>query len=39
MTVREPNQRRYFQPLEQADFIQLEHSGYQKGLLRPFKAF
>ena len=38
MTVREPNQRRYFQPLEQADFIQLEHSGYQKGLLRPFKS-
>lgn len=38
MTVREPNQRRHFQPLEQADFIQLEHSGYQKGLLKPFKS-
>ncbi|WP_193073105.1 DUF3158 family protein [Pseudomonas sp. FME51] len=38
MTAREPSQRRYFQPLEQTDFIQLEHSGYQKGLLRPFKS-
>ena len=32
MTVREPNQRRHFQPLEQADFIQLEQAGYLKGL-------
>ena len=36
MTVREPNQRRNFQPLEQADFIQLEQAGYLKGLLRAF---
>ena len=38
MTVREPNQRRHFQPLEQADFIQLEQAGYLKGLLRAFKG-
>lgn len=38
MTVREPNQRRYFRPLEQADFIPLEHSGYLKGFLKPFKS-
>lgn len=38
MTLREPNHRRYFQPLEQADFIPLEHSAYLKGLLRPFKS-
>ncbi|EMY8159285.1 DUF3158 family protein [Pseudomonas monteilii] len=38
MTAREPNQRQYFQPLEQTDFILLEHAAYLKGLLRPFKG-
>lgn len=27
-----------FQPLEQADFQRLEHAGYLKGLLQPFKG-
>ena len=27
-----------FLPLEQADFQRLEHSGYLKGLLQPFKG-
>ena len=38
MTMRDPNQNRHFQPLEQADFIQLEQAGYLKGLLRACKG-
>lgn len=30
--------RRHFVPLEQADFQRLEHAGYLKGLLQPFKG-
>jgi hypothetical protein len=29
---------RYFQPLERADFIRLEHAAYLKGLLKAFKG-
>ena len=29
---------RYFRSLEQADFQRLEHAGYLKGLLQPFKG-
>lgn len=29
---------RYFQGLEQPAFAKLEHAGYQKGLLKPFKG-
>jgi hypothetical protein len=31
-------QARHFAPLEQADFQRLEHAGYLKGLLKPFKG-
>lgn len=31
-------QPRHFTPLEQADFQRLEHAGYLKGLLKPFKG-
>ncbi|HBN9794387.1 TPA: DUF3158 family protein [Pseudomonas aeruginosa] len=30
--------QRYFRPLEQPAFMRLEHAGYLKGLLRPFKS-
>lgn len=36
-TVRRWHAPRLFDPLEQADFIRLEHASYVKGLLRPFK--
>ncbi len=36
MTV--PMPQRYFRPLEQPAFMRLEHAGYLKGLLRPFKS-
>ncbi|EMK3529570.1 DUF3158 family protein [Pseudomonas aeruginosa] len=29
---------RYFRALEQVAFMKLEHAGYQKGLLKPFKG-
>ncbi|VFR23691.1 Integrase regulator R [plant metagenome] len=32
------NQRRFFQPLEQTDFIRLEQAAYLKGLLKAFKG-
>ena len=35
----DPNRdARYFRPLQQTAFMKLEHAGYQKGLLRPFKS-
>lgn len=37
MTGPDVNRRR-FVPLEQADFQRLEHAGYLKGLLQPFKG-
>lgn len=36
-SVRASNVPRLFDPLEQADFVRLEHASYVKGLLRPFK--
>lgn len=30
--------QRYFRPLEQQDFLRLEHAAYLKGLLKPFKS-
>nr|WP_067285891.1 DUF3158 family protein [Marinobacterium profundum] len=38
MTEQAQHQRRYFQPLQQEDFLRLEHAAYLKGLLKPFKG-
>jgi hypothetical protein len=38
MTINDPRQEMYFRPLEQTDFLRLEHAPYLKGLLRPFKG-
>lgn len=38
MIGEDQRQGAYFQPLEQADFIRLEHAAYLKGFLRPFKG-
>ncbi len=35
----DPNRdTRYFRPLQQTAFMQLEHAASQKGLLKPFKG-
>lgn len=38
MTEQTQNPRRYFQPLEQTDFLRLEQAASLKGLLKPFKG-
>lgn len=38
MIGEDQRQGAYFQPLEPADFIRLEHAAYLKGFLRPFKG-
>lgn len=38
MTGYDQNQPRHFQPLEQQDFLRLEHAAYLKGLLKAFKG-
>jgi hypothetical protein len=38
MTEHIQNPRRYFQPLQQTDFVRLEQAASLKGLLKPFKG-
>jgi hypothetical protein len=38
MSGGDPRQVAHFRPLEQTDFLRLEHASYLKGFLRPFKG-